>query len=80
MATVVSVSPYEGVLRRYEIGGEACRLTHIAHAPEDMGRPVVFSVKVIEDFRLMPDPAFAVEPPPRPTNPPAAAGRIAAAA
>ncbi len=80
MATIVSIDPHEGCLRRYEIGGESYRLTHIAHAPDALPRPVVFSAKIIEDFRLMPDPAFAIEPPPRPTNPPAAAGVVRIAA
>ena len=80
MATIVSIDPHEGCLRRYEIGGEAYRLTHMAHAPEDYPRPVIFSAKVVEEFRILPDEEFSVEPPPRPTNPPAAAGRVAIAA
>ena len=79
MATVVSVDPHEGILRRYEIGGESYRITHIAHAPEEIERPVIFSAKVVEDFRIWPDPKFEVEPPPRPTNPPAAVGIAIAA-
>lgn len=76
MATIVSVNAHHGALRRYEIGGSKARLTHVASIDE----PCTFTATVVEDFRLMPDKRFAVEPPPRPTNPPAAAGRMALAA
>lgn len=77
MATIVTVNSHDGVLSRYVLGRQRWRLTHSALAPN---APVIFTAKVVEDFRLMPDPHFSVEPPPRPTNPPAAAGRVAIAA
>jgi hypothetical protein len=73
MATIVCVDANVGSLTRYEIGGSAVRKTHACISPV---LPVTFSAKVVEGFRLMPDKEFAVEPPPRPTNPPAAAGAI----
>lgn len=80
MATVVSIDAHEGCLRRYEIGGQEYRLTHMAHVSEEYTRPVIFSAKIVEEFRILPDEEFSVDPPPRPTNPPAAAGRVAIAA
>ena len=76
MATIVSIDAHNGELQRYEIGGSAYRLTHAC----TFGEPVTFNAKTVEQFRLMPDARFAVEPPPRPTNPSANAGtaRIAA--
>jgi hypothetical protein len=78
MATLVCVDANVGSLARYETGGTKVRLTHacIANPPG----PRTFTPKVVEGFRLMPDKEFAVEPPPRPTNPPAAAGAVALAA
>jgi hypothetical protein len=74
MATLVSVESYSGTLTRYEVGGQCARATHRCSAYS----PVSFTPKVVEDFRLRPDPRFAIDPGPRPTNPPASAGRIAA--
>lgn len=76
MATIVIIEPSTGNMDRYEIGGSAFRHTHSA----TYGEAVTFTPKLVEDFRLMPDAHFAVEPPPKPTNPPAAAGIVRIAA
>ena len=72
MATLVSVEAYSGTLRRYECGGEIARLSHFL----SIGRPSTFTKQVIEEFRTRPDPSWSVDPPPRPTSPPAGAGTI----
>lgn len=76
MATLVSVEAYSGTLRRYEVGGQIARLTHQC----TIGKPCSFTKGVVEEFRLRPDAHFSVEPPPRPTGPPAGAGTILKAA
>lgn len=76
MATIVTLEAATGDMNRYEIGGSSYRHTHSC----TYGKPVSFTAKVVEQFRLMPDPKFAVEPPPRPTNPPASAGTARVAA
>lgn len=70
MATLVSIEAYSGTLRRYEIGETVARLTHFW----SLGRPATFLREVIDSFRTNPDASLSVEPPPRPTNPPAGAG------
>lgn len=77
MATLVSVDCEEGTLRRYECGGTKARLTHQATA---VNGALSLTFEALEKFRVDPSPDFAVEPPPRPTNSPAAAGAIAQAA
>jgi hypothetical protein len=72
--TLVSVESYSGTLRRYEVGGQTARLTHMF----SYGRPLTFSALVVENFRIRPDARDSVDPGPRPTNPPANAGRAAA--
>lgn len=76
MATIVVIEAATGNMDRYEIGGSAHRHTHSA----TYGKSITFTPKVVEQFRTMPDPKFAVEPPPRPTNPPAGAGTARVAA
>lgn len=76
MATLVTTDSAEGWIRRYETGGEKARLTHSAC----FGGPVTFTPNIIEQFRIYPDPQFAVDPPPRPTGPPAGAGTVQRAA
>lgn len=75
MSTWVTVDCISGELERLEIGGSAYRKTHRA-TPK--GGPTVLTPRMIEQFRVWPDPEFSLDPPPRPTNPPASAGRIAA--
>lgn len=76
MATIVVLEPSSGAMDRYEIGGSAFRHTHAC----TFDGPVTFSQKIVDQFRLQPDARFAVEPPPRPTNPPAGAGIVRIAA
>jgi hypothetical protein len=76
MATLVLVDARQGSLDRYEIGGSTYRKTHAATLDGEFH----FTPKMVEDFRLMPDARFALEPPPRPTNPPAGAGTVRIAA
>lgn len=73
MPALVSVDTDAKELRRYECGGEIARPTHICVSDEPA------TAKEIEWFRRWPDSRFAVEPGPRPTNPPAGAGLIRAA-
>lgn len=76
MATIVMIEPSTGNMDRYEIGGSAFRHTHSC----TYGKPLTFTQKIIDQFRQMPDARYAVEPPPRPTNPPAGAGTVRIAA
>lgn len=70
MATLVSVEAYSGTLRRYETAPGLARLTHQC----TIGKPCSFTKSVVEEFRLRPDAHFSVDPPPRPTGPPASVG------
>lgn len=72
MSSLVCVDAHVGSLTRFEVGGSAIRRTHEYHH----GEPATFTREVVEYFRLHPDQKWAVEPPPRPTNPPASAGRV----
>lgn len=77
-AMIVVYADHEaGVLNRYETGGECVRRTHsYCH-----GAPVAaFGWEVMQEMRLNPPDYCAVEPPPRPTNPPASAGTVRIAA
>lgn len=76
MASLVVIEASTGSINRYEVGGVAIRRTHGA----TLDKPVDFMKDQIESFRVNPPNEFSVDPPPRPTNPPANAGsaRIAA--
>lgn len=72
---LVSVNPHQGKLRRFECKDGKKVLTHLA----SIDKPVTFTAKVIEDFRLMPDDCFKVGEPPRPPCPPTMTGVARAA-
>lgn len=74
MATVVVVDAHQGSLSRWELGGEAVRLTHSCHA--EGGGPITFTKDVVEGFRVNPPEEFRVEPPPEPTGPKTDAGSL----
>lgn len=77
MATLVTIDAHNGLLRRYEVGGEAVRKTHeYAHRGQDGEfAPATFTQAAVERMRLDPPDEFRLDPPPRPTMPPASAGR-----
>lgn len=81
MAAVVSIDTQSMVLERYEIGGSNVRRTHsceLQQLAETLPALAEYSnaaFRLVMTFRVMPDKRFAVEPPPKPTNPPAAAGQ-----
>lgn len=68
MDALVVVEASTGSLRRYEVGGERPLLSHEA----TVGERRTFTVGVVEEFRVSPDPAFAVNtdeaPPPLPPS------------
>lgn len=78
MATIVCVDARQGSLDRYEIGGSQARKTHSCNFSELANSlPAIDSLlRLVQTFRVQPDPKFVVEPPPTPTNPPASAGII----
>lgn len=76
MATLVSVETKTGTLTRYEVGGSAVRITHRC----SMNRAASIPPEVVASFRTNPPDDFSLEPPPRPTSPPAGAGTVRAAA
>lgn len=67
---LVSTSHFETSLTRIESGGECFRATHRYSFPARAN----VSERLCEEFRLMPDPEYSLDPPPRPTNPPQGAG------
>lgn len=71
MAQLVCVDAHSGSLTRFEGVGRSKVRTHYA-VPKD--GPEALTARLVENFRTYPDPAFEIAPPPRPTNPPAAAG------
>jgi hypothetical protein len=75
MATLVFADHRTGTLSRYEVRGEAARLTHQIVT----GKPTIFSWNAIQEMRKNPADEWKVDPDPRPTMPPAGAGTGGAA-
>ena len=67
MSSLVLVDTQSGSLTRIETGGSTYRKSHYAVPNEG---PTFLSANLVEQFRLYPDPAFSLDPPPRPTLPP----------
>ena len=67
MASLVLVDTRSGSLTRIETGGEHYRKTH--YAVPNAG-PAQLTPNMVEQFRVYPDPAFSLDPPPRPSLPP----------